>query len=123
MRLVAVLTLVLLMPLVPVGKANHDLPHDECANSATAPNPCLHVDLPQSPPGHGKKYYAWLAGLRCQPSDTDCQGRPNQNSFGVPGGGFWGLVYEETNTYPGLQRFAFRLKDNTLVPPDRMVLY
>jgi hypothetical protein len=124
MRLVATAILVLALPLVPTPlvQAND---FDEC-NDLRANKPCHEFELPAAPPGHGKKYYLYAASLRCpvdKPNDAACVGRQNPQSE-LPGGGGFGLLYEETNTFPGLQRFEITLPDGiTKYPADKMILY
>lgn len=124
MRSVAIAALALVLPLVPPVQADQ---FDEC-NSLTSTKNCHEIVLPTSPPsqtGRGTTYYLYAYALRCpveKPGDSDCVGRQN-TEHELPGGGGFGLVYEETNKYPGLQRFGITLPDGTKYPPDLMIAY
>lgn len=126
----AVLSLVALYP--PTVSA------DDCANVA-APSFCTPINAtrPNSPPGvpslppttYWGKYYLWLGVGYCVGAtlpSADCRGvpatgpvgveKPDQVGGGTVGFGQFGMLYEETNGFPGLQRFV------TSSPGDRMVL-
>jgi hypothetical protein len=64
-------------------------------------------------------YYVYTKAATCAPSfDGACSGRP------VNGGpvGFVGMVYQESNGTPGLQRFGFIGSNGQQVPADKAVL-
>lgn len=118
MRLVAI-TLVAIMSLglLPVQAAPFGS-EDECADSLTAPDPCVHVDTtstPGAPTNARKVIYVWLAAAECAPAfASECSGRPAHEPRAL---GFAGVIYEETNGQPGLQRLTDQART-----ADRMVL-
>lgn len=120
MRIAALLLAFALLPIVaPQAAAN---PYDACSNSVTHPKPCLKVEITQL--NQNRAYYVYVAAAGCADKmhSTDCRGEPNPNRA-IPAGGLWGFAYEETNRYPGLQRFAITHPDGSVTPPDRMLLF
>lgn len=120
---IAALSLLAAFPLVQSA--------DECANPGSA-SFCRRIDAgrPSTPPGfpsvpdtpYWGTYYLWIAPGRCLSVSNDCRSVPAQPPVGVeyPGGtaglGIFGVLFEESNGMPGLQR-SF-----TTRPGDRMVL-
>ena len=122
----AVMTLIAALPTV--------LSADECATPGSG-SACVPIDAsrPNSPPGFPQlpqtaywgKYYLWIGAGHCITLNlNDCRGFPAASGSGIPlpdGGtapipGIFGILYEETNGAPGLQRFF------TSRSADRMIL-
>lgn len=102
-------------------------PYDDCAGGPAGANPCVTISVPREtpddraipPPAGGLTYYLWAAAAKCAPTfDGFCSGRPAGGNPAL--GGVVGVLYEETNGGPGLQRFS-RFVGTTL-PPDAMIL-
>ena len=129
MRIVAVALAVLsLVALYPPGVSAND-----CANPGSG-SFCQEINAsrPNSPPGvpslpptpNWGKYYLWLGAGHCTTGNlNDCRGVPASPPVGVElpqggtlGFGQFGMLYEESNGLPGLQRFF------TSRAGDRMVL-
>lgn len=94
---------------------------DDCPEVPVPSKPCVRVDTRPTgmtpPDGKPRTYYVYAAVLACAPSfESTCAGRPTEGGMG-----FAGLVYEESNGYPGLQRFAFYAL-GTFYDPDTTVL-
>ena len=120
MRIVAVILALVLLPLsIPGALA---APHDACSNQVAHPKPCVRIDVTQA--GQSKTFYVYAAAYECATKfqDSSCRGEGSGGRT-LPGGDFWGFVYEETNKYPGLQRYQLVLPDGTTYPADKMVLY
>lgn len=120
MRIVAVILALVLLPLVAPGALG--AANDACSNQVAHPKPCVRVDITQA--GQNKTFYLYAAAADCATKfqSSDCRGEPNPSTT-LPGGGFWGFLYEETNRYPGLQRFPLTLPDGTTYPADKMVIF
>lgn len=124
----AALTLIAALPTV--------LSADECA-AAGSGSLCIPIAAtrPTSPPGVPQipnepffgTYYLWLGAGHCTTFDlNDCRSvganrfgfaLPNEVGGGrTPGVGIFGLLYQETNGAPGLQRyFTTRLSDTMVL--------
>lgn len=111
--------MLLLAVLPPLAASMSDF--QEC-RGLTASRRCHVAVVPLSAAGGSDRtFYLYLHAATCPPADADCRATPNPNHT-LPGGGSWGLVYEETNGLPGLQRFPYVLPDGRY-PPDTMVVY
>lgn len=133
MRLVATMVaLVGIIALLPQVEAN------ECNTSTSPARACVTIPVakPASQPGvpsvpdtpYWGTYYLWLGPGHCAaPTSNECLGTPSAPNSGVPlpvgqpvGVGTFGMLYQESNGLPGLQRaqtFSGGIK-----APDRMIL-
>ncbi|HET6406011.1 MAG TPA: hypothetical protein VFH78_15330 [Candidatus Thermoplasmatota archaeon] len=132
MRSVAVtIALLSLVAVFPPASSS-----DECAAPGTL-SFCQKLDVmrPNPPPGvpnlpntpYYGTYYLWVGAGHCIGTNlNDCRSYPPGGPIGVKlpaeagggtvGFGVFGMLFEESNGAPGLQRFV------TSRPPDRMVL-
>lgn len=114
MRPVAVVALLVILAYVPTP-VRADLP-DECASAGAGM--CITVQSGQ--PG-GPTFYVYDAALLCAPTfNPHCTGHPFPTGSKPPVG-FAGLVYQETNSQNGLQRFDV-YSGGKLVPGDKPLL-
>lgn len=119
MRTVAIALALFLLPLATPALAQNQ--HDECKDLFDR-KPCHEIPV-ESPVTQVKstRYYLYLGWTNCPTHmPPDCMGKPNDNR--VLPMTVAGTLYEETNKYPGLQRFELRLDQSTVYAPDRMIL-
>lgn len=123
MKTVAVtLVAVALAALLPHAPAAPMNPHDNCANAIDAPKPCVRIEKPMGVPSPvNQYYYLWVAAYQCAPQfEKACVG--TEESTGNPPLKRMGLLYEEQNRYPGLQRMKLVISPREIYAPDPIVL-
>lgn len=112
------LVFVSLGALVPSAAAASD---GDCVTNAAALVVCTRIDVPftvsQAP---RPTYYLWIGPGECRDplNHAECRGVPAAPGSTV---GVFGLLYEETNHYAGLQRRPIN-SSGTSYPADKMVL-
>lgn len=124
MRAVATLFVALILagayPAVAAG---------DCYTSTTEGQVCHEFDVVEPvPTPYADHYYLWVSWGDCTPSPltANCLGKPAAPGSGVPtpsgavGAGQFGLLYQESNACPGLQRFTVAC--GGVKPADRMIL-
>lgn len=119
--LVALVGIVAVMPLALGGPANEcqmTPPGIICRELVVS-----HQNLPVvNTVPYFDTYYLWIGAVSCEsPTTNDCRGTPSAGAgvttpAGPVGVGLFGILYQETNGAPGLQRFSGS------TPADRMVL-
>lgn len=114
MRPVALAVALAILSVLPA--ATPSTSSDECAN-AGVPS-CITVAPGQAGAPTTQIVYVYAASATCAPQfNTVCAGRPTS---GAPVG-LMGLVYQESNTREGLQRFK-TVTGSGEFPPDRALL-
>ncbi|GEM_PF-5540460 len=115
MRHVALVALALLVAL-PSIHAGSTVP-DDCA--AAGMTGCTAVPVPDSPAGGKTTYFVYTAVAGCAPdvSDDSCMGRPNAGPLDLAG-----VVYQDTNPLPGLQRTIVIINHVTYQPDEAVLI-
>lgn len=94
---------------------------DDCRTNATAAIVCQKIEPPQpgAPAPTVKTHYLWIGPGACTSASlSQCAGTPGGSGSTA---GVFGVLYEESNTAPGLQRFDINT-GTKIYRPDRMVL-
>lgn len=112
MRSVAIiLTLAFLANAVPLARA--EVPND-CAAKGILCTTVTTSGVSGAPPAAVKTYYVYTAAALCAPTDNQCRAAPPAARIG--------LVWEETNGLPGLQRSTTLLPAGN-VAPDTVIVF
>lgn len=129
MRFVAIALAALILPLSSPGIAADENPWDECGtllhsnpSQGLSQKPCHGQSVdPVAPGAPSAHYYFYVAAVKCAPEmKAECT-YDRDGEHVAPWSPFLGTIYEESNKYPGLQRYDVVINEKPY-KADRLVL-